>query len=166
MWMNEYEVREMPDHFDAETQPNAERGARILLNLLAWTNNHSDGWPYWKKPSAAAERLMLHLDRVKGNGFADEVDLTDAELAGALRPIKAFLTRQVNGGGATEEERERIIDPDSYHRKIAAQAEAARVARNVALQQEAKAYADGLDMLNYSNSYDAIVDAYLAGATR
>jgi len=62
---------------------------------MDWTNSHSDGWPYWPKPSRAAARLQ---ELIQGDGswfyseqLADTV--TASEYRAALRPIKAFRTR-------------------------------------------------------------------------
>lgn len=169
MWMNSYEIRNIADRFDAETQPNAERGARILLNLHTWTNNNSDGWAYWRKPSNAAERLMLELDRVKNpRGFSDAVDLTAAELASAIRPIRAFFTRQINAGNATDQDREWVTDPDTAARKAAEAHAAAVAAKEEALHVEAADFATrfvaGADPRATTEAL--VCAAYLAGAKR
>jgi len=103
MWMNEYEVVETlgQTHFQVDEVPNMYAGARVLEALMEWTNSNSDGWPYWQKPAKAANSLMVafHL-RSYALRFGHDrdgsplVDFTDEELAKALRPIKAFLTRQ------------------------------------------------------------------------
>lgn len=75
--------------------PVAAMAARSLAALKDWTNANSDGWPYWKKPQAAAKRLLdlLHAaDRRAWDG--DWTDLDQADLDAALRPVKSFLTRQ------------------------------------------------------------------------
>lgn len=92
-WINEYEVEEVAEKFhDADETPNLHRGAQILLRLMRWTNNNSDGWPYWQKPANAASKLMdlLHAHR---RDWA-VVDISTQELTKALSPIKAFLTKQ------------------------------------------------------------------------
>lgn len=93
-WMNRYEIEEALRWTDEGS--NAESGARTLYRLMRWTDNHSDGWPYWQKPSKAATRLMDALQKVKESGRrdGDYVDITEAELKAYYRPIKAFLTRQ------------------------------------------------------------------------
>lgn len=160
MWMNEWEVRDQPDRFDAETHPNAERGARILLNLLVWVNNNSDGWPYWSKPTRAADRLMDLLR--KTDAGCSGADVTAEELAYALRPIKSFLTKH----GVDALTKEQIVDPDAAAKRAAEAHAAALAAAEVALHEEALAYARKHDPLDYSNVADALVDAYLAGAKR
>lgn len=101
MWMNEYEITDIQSRVDEDEFPNLANAAHILAALVDWTNSNSDGWPYWKKPSQAANRLMdlLHeRDYAIQFGYHRDgsplTDLTDEELAKALRPIKAFLTRQ------------------------------------------------------------------------
>lgn len=90
MWMNEYEVDDAVRRFNGTT-PNLRRGAQVLHRLVRWTNRNSDGWGYWPKPSRAARSLM---DLLYAADRFDPEDVTDAELARTLRPIKAFLTRQ------------------------------------------------------------------------
>jgi hypothetical protein len=103
MWMNEHEVEEAADLYGERSYeyPNLYAGARVLYTLMRWTNDNSDGWPYWQKPARAADALMTLLhskdyalrfghDRI-GNPLED---ITAAELTRVLSPIKAFLTRQ------------------------------------------------------------------------
>jgi hypothetical protein len=95
MWMNEYEIEEAVDRFEVTDTPNLGKAARVLSNLRDWTNANSDGWPYWQKPARAATRLMDLLNRARvERWYVDSHDVTAAELAKALTPIKAFLTRQ------------------------------------------------------------------------
>lgn len=95
MWMNRYEIADAQS-VDAETLPNAARAARILDRLVEWTDQNSDGWPYWSKPSKAADKLMTALKAAMDSRFRHpyDVDITDAVLKGALTPIKSFLTKQ------------------------------------------------------------------------
>lgn len=91
MWMNGAEVEQAAERFDAEDTPNLFHGARVLERLMDWTDSNSDGWPYWQKPSNAANKLM---DLIQAANRWDPVDITDAQLRAALSPIKAFLTKQ------------------------------------------------------------------------
>lgn len=88
MWLNEHEVREAREWFrhDAELSLPTE----TLCNLVEWTNCNSDGWPYWTKPSRAASKLCEILYRA----MRYDQRPTAAQLAAAIRPIKAFRTRQ------------------------------------------------------------------------
>lgn len=91
MWMNEYEIENAANRYNADT-PNLEHAARTLVKLVNWTNSGvSDGWPYWKAPGRAANKLM---NLIQAQPRWDAVDITDAELRKALTPLKSFLTRQ------------------------------------------------------------------------
>jgi len=96
MWMNEYEVDECLRHFHPSEVPNLAKGAQVLASLVEWTNSNSDGWPYWRKPANAAKNLMdaLHMATQAYYRGTMAQDMTDAQLAKVLSPIKAFLTRQ------------------------------------------------------------------------
>jgi len=97
MWMNEAEIADAVDLFDPEVTPNRYRAAANLCRLMRWTNENSDGWPYWRKPIRAAAKVC---DLLQGDGtWADKQrlqteDCTTAELTKALAPIKAMLTRE------------------------------------------------------------------------
>ena len=93
MWMNEYDIDEALNNTPEGS--NLERGAQILYRLKNWTNENSDGWPYWRKPANAASKLMVLLDSWSGrNHYLNDYDCSEADLKAALTPIKAFLTRQ------------------------------------------------------------------------
>lgn len=96
MFMNEYEITDLKYAFDADEHPNLSRGATVLANLRDWTDRNSDGWPYWSKPSRAANRLMELLNAAQSEYFkGNEVtDCTSADLKAALAPVKRFLTTQ------------------------------------------------------------------------
>lgn len=91
MFMNEWDIGNAIAQFDQQETPNLARGAQTLLALMNWTNENSDGWPYWPKPARAATRLMTLLQAA--DRF-DPQDVTAAEMNAALRPVKVFLTRQ------------------------------------------------------------------------
>jgi hypothetical protein len=93
-FMNEYEIENAVNLFDSDT-PNLHNAAITLYRLMQWTNQNSDGWPYWAKPTRAATNLMELVSSrtyVARYGGADDISL--AELNAAMRPIKSFLTRQ------------------------------------------------------------------------
>jgi hypothetical protein len=94
--LNEYEVEDSVRRAVMRDMPVAEEGARRLRNLVDWTNANSDGWPYFRKPAAAAVTLQkaLHARFFAAHDKTIREDMTTAELNAALRPIKAFLTRQ------------------------------------------------------------------------
>jgi hypothetical protein len=103
LFMNEHEVEEVFDRLDGAypAVPNLATGASVLDALVAWTNEHSDGWPYWPKPARAAKNLMeLFRERDYAIRFGHDqsgnplTDVDAADLTKALRPIKTFLTTQ------------------------------------------------------------------------
>lgn len=90
MWMNEWDIEEALHRLNTDETPNLYAGAVAVDALRRWTNRNSDGWHIWNKPSRAAASLqtLLHdADRYT------PVDITDADLSKALRPVKSFLTR-------------------------------------------------------------------------
>jgi hypothetical protein len=93
-FMNEREVEDARHrYFD---HPVLGPATKTLENLVAWTNRNSDGWCYWPKPCRAAARLQ---ELVEGNGTWEarvnpDERATPEALKAALRPIKAFRTRQ------------------------------------------------------------------------
>ena len=93
--MNGWEIEDAARRFGPAT-PNLAAGAATLYRLRDWTDSNSDGWAYWPKPVRAAARLIGLLEdaRLASLRGGWPTDITDAELTAALRPIKAFLTRQ------------------------------------------------------------------------
>ena len=108
-WMNEWDVEDAVRRFNYANTPNLAEGARVLDNLVRWTNRNSDGWPYWRKPSRAASQLMGLLE---GVDRYDPDDITAAQLKKALAPIKAFFTRAAarNFQGVDALEVRRVFD--------------------------------------------------------
>jgi hypothetical protein len=99
--LNEYEVDEAVRRHGLggpeDERPNLRAAVITLDNLVDWTNQNSDGWPYWRKPAQASKQLQqLVHDATFGRArFEPEVaDISTADLRRALRPIKAFRTRQ------------------------------------------------------------------------
>ena len=95
--MNRYEVDDAA--VDYREHPVLGPATLTLYNLMAWTDDNSDGWPYWQKPSRAAKRLMEviegHKRRARRADPRDETPpVTAADVRKAYTPIKAFLTRQ------------------------------------------------------------------------
>jgi len=66
-----------------------------LASLRDAVNIHSDGWPYWKRPTNAAAKLMELIERDGTYQYrhGDREDATLKLLKIALRPLKAFRTR-------------------------------------------------------------------------
>jgi len=93
MFLNEYEIERAVEH-NAD-HPVLSAASRTLANLAEWTNQNSDGWPYWSKPLHAAVRLMTMIGRnLDGMCPWGDDDALDAEYRKALVPIRAFRTRQ------------------------------------------------------------------------
>lgn len=89
--MNRWEVEAAVEmHAD---HPILGPATQTLRNLMEWTDSHSDGWPYWVKPVRAANRLIELIEKSHPYHWPRE-DVTLAEYKAALRPIKAFRTRQ------------------------------------------------------------------------
>ena len=106
-FMNEYDLAHARRRFTRAAKPNRLAAAIVVDNLREWADSHSDGWAYWPKPQRAAQGLMALIES-RTNALNEEqerTDATDAQLAAALRPVKAFLTRQ----HARPEDREFIL---------------------------------------------------------
>jgi hypothetical protein len=87
-FMNEYDISSAISRHARRSQPNRLGAALVISNLADWTNANSDGWSHWPKPARAASKLAELADR-----WDATEDATDAELAAAVKPVKAFLTR-------------------------------------------------------------------------
>jgi len=75
--LNEYEIDNAADR-------NIP-GAKTLQAFKDMVNQNSDGWAYWKLAGNAAKQLQALVH----SGHA-----TPAEIAKALRPMKALCTRK------------------------------------------------------------------------
>lgn len=95
-FMNEYDIEFARSRFTRSATPNRLGLVLVIERLAEWTNNNSDGWPYWSKPCQAAQRAIALVESrtSRENDEQERVDITDAELTAAIKPIKAFLTRQ------------------------------------------------------------------------
>ncbi len=95
MWMNEGEIDRATEVF--ASHPVLGKGAKFLAAFRDEVNAHSDGWPYWKLPAQAADKLMTLLQGHMFAGMGAYPRLpkpTDADLNKAIAPIKAFYTRK------------------------------------------------------------------------
>ena len=92
-FMNDYEIAAAVQVY--QDHPVLGPASRTLANLAFWTDNNSDGWAYWPKPCRAAAKLQ---ELIQGDGtWQARTDLSRATpeaLTAALRPVKAFRTRQ------------------------------------------------------------------------
>ena len=107
LYMNDYDRQRAVSRFTRAAKPNRLALALVVDNLADWANTHSDGWAYWPKPCRAARQAMLliYSSTNEANALQERYDISDAEMAAAVRPIKAFLTRQK----VSAEDRERIL---------------------------------------------------------
>jgi hypothetical protein len=92
-FMNDYDIaRAQARHGE---HPVLGPALETLGNLVVWTNCNSDGWAYWPKPCRAAAKLM---QLIEGDGTWEAREnlerATPEALKAALRPVKAFRTRQ------------------------------------------------------------------------
>ena len=94
--MNEHEITEARSMAATLELANLYKGACVLANLRDWTNQNSDGWPYWAPPNRASQKLQAELARMRTDYFKWEgpKDITDSDLARLCTPIKSFLTRR------------------------------------------------------------------------
>jgi hypothetical protein len=88
-FMNEWEVLDAVQRY--HDHPILGPASLTLSHLMGWTNRNSDGWAYWPKPVRAAAKLIEILDR---SPWGEDPEPTEAEYKAALRPVKAFRTRQ------------------------------------------------------------------------
>jgi hypothetical protein len=94
LFMNEYDVMRAIGAYGGH--PVLGPAVQTLVNLVNWTNCNSDGWAYWPKPCRAAKQLQQLLVG-DGKWAAEErqkATVTADDVRKALRPIKAFRTRQ------------------------------------------------------------------------
>jgi hypothetical protein len=101
--LNEYDIDEAYERLSRlETiyrvdLPNLKYLAEVLYSFKVWVNAHSDGWPYWRKPTQAAVKLQRAIDdvlRTYPYNDGKPTDVTVAEVKKILTPVKSFLTRQ------------------------------------------------------------------------
>jgi hypothetical protein len=94
--MNDYDLDYARMRFTRANCPNRLALVMVVDLLREWTNRHSDGWAYWPKPVRAAERAIRLIESTTNaaNDEQERHDITDEEMLAAVRPIKAFLTRQ------------------------------------------------------------------------
>lgn len=87
-YMNEFDLHNARQYYVRGTQPNRLALVMVVDALRNWADQNSDGWAYWPKPVRAASKAMELIDG------REATDVTNAEMMAAVKPIKAFLTRQ------------------------------------------------------------------------
>lgn len=108
-FMNDYDIASARSRFGRGVTPNRLALAIVVDNLAEETNLVSDGWAYWTKPVRAAAKAIELIESTAYPEYErrQHEDITDAELAAAVRPIKSFLTRHASVYSA--DQRERIL---------------------------------------------------------
>lgn len=96
--MNDYDIEEAAERF--ADHPLLGPATATLDNLRRAVNRNSDGWPYWRAPSAAAAKLMklIEGDRTRSRFDDEREDVTEKALKAAYVPIKSFRTRHAKDG--------------------------------------------------------------------
>lgn len=99
LFMNDFDIESAAIFAKQVHAPNLMRAVANLERLADWANNNSDGWAFWPKPCQSAKRLQEAIQRFqKGYREGEAVDTLEdimaESLPNALRPIRAFLTRQ------------------------------------------------------------------------
>lgn len=112
--MNEYEIEDAAERY--ARHPVLGPATRTLASLMAWTNANSDGWPYWRKPRQAAAKLTELVEQGQRHDreryqSPRTPDVTADQYKVALRPVKAFRTRQANDRGREPADLFEIIEP-------------------------------------------------------
>jgi hypothetical protein len=95
MWMNEYDIQRAVAQFAQD--PVLGPAARYLDAFKDEVNRHSDGWPYWRAASNAANKLttLLHGHMWAGMGAYPILPAaTMKDVQRSLTPIKSFMTRR------------------------------------------------------------------------
>lgn len=109
MWRNEWEISEICEDILRNGDKRLSAYALILAGWVNAVNSNSDGWPYWKASSRAADKLSDLLARVTGRSYGTETVNgrpeyvysrpafsyvpTDAELRATLTPMKRCATK-------------------------------------------------------------------------
>jgi hypothetical protein len=93
--MNEFDIECARRRFTRACTPNRLALVMVVEHLAEWANNNSDGWAYWPKPCRAAEQVISLIESrtYAENKAQEDIDITDAVMRAAVKPIKAFLTR-------------------------------------------------------------------------
>ena len=90
-FMNDYDVERAEER--SADHPVLSAAVQTLKNLIAWTDRNSDGWPYWRPPQQAAQRLIALIEADGTWRGQQDNDPSAADLRRALTPIKAFRTK-------------------------------------------------------------------------
>lgn len=111
--MNEYDITTARQWAKSRDWTVTVEATRILDRLRVWADENSDGWAHWPKPCRAAKQLQERIQEQERKANVDwpqVYDMTYNDRDKALRPIKAFLTRQ----GVSEADRSWILTGERY----------------------------------------------------
>lgn len=94
--MNEYDLHFARQRFTRASTPNRLALVIVVERLAEWADENSDGWAYWQAPRRAAQTAITLIESTNNaaNDYQERTDITDVHIAAAVKPIKAFLTRQ------------------------------------------------------------------------
>lgn len=83
MFYNEWEVNDKA--FRYQRHPILGPATQFLQRFMGLVNANSDGWPYWKAPQKAVQKLISLIH--------DPETATAEKFKAALVPIKSFCTK-------------------------------------------------------------------------
>ena len=92
MFLNEFDADHAVSRYCGH--PILGPATSTLAELIDWTNENSDGWAYWPKPSRAARKLQELIGT--GREYYDDpsrASVTADDLKRAYTPIRAFATK-------------------------------------------------------------------------
>ena len=94
MWMNQSDIEIAVKQ--CVVHPVLGPATRFLKALMDSVNEQSDGWPYWRAPSKAAEKLMqLIKDNTGGMWYPQSAtSLTLKDVVKTIIPIKRMASAQ------------------------------------------------------------------------
>ena len=95
-YMNDFDLDYAVSRFIRASKPNRLALALVVRQMAEWTNDHSDGWAHWLPPRKACDGAMSLIESTthEANERQEREDITDEQMLAAVKPIKAFLTRQ------------------------------------------------------------------------
>lgn len=96
LFMNDYDIHRAARVL--QNDPAGSEAVRQVAILKEWADSNSDGWAYWPKPVNAAKSLIQLINSAVNDFYRgvdrEDVGIDPCDLKAALRPIKAFRTRQ------------------------------------------------------------------------
>ena len=94
MWMNEYEIEDAARRYAGHAMFGP--ATQTLLGLMTAVNSCSDGWPYWRAPSTAAQKLQEMITTAdqarRDDRFRPDPEAEAAALKRAYVQLRRFRT--------------------------------------------------------------------------